>query len=83
MLSTDFLYKHKNNTTVAFSILAQDESPTRYVLDVMWFNISSKRPPWAMRAVEMITIEKADMVNWEQIPYDAIMSPPKFTETII
>lgn len=56
------LYKHKNNTDVAFKIININNIEQYVQLDVSWYNITSKHPFFIER--DSIKIKKSDLKNW-------------------
>lgn len=56
------LYKHKNNTDVAFKINQTKEDKNYLHLQISWYNIVSKPSFFIER--DSIKIKKSDLKNW-------------------
>lgn len=61
------LYKHKNNTDVAFKINQTKEDKNYLHLQISWYNIVSK--PFFIDYDE-IKIRKEDVKNWQIIKFN-------------
>lgn len=65
----DVLYKHANNTDVAFHVVRQslmDEDV--WELTVYWWNIGQCHKPWCMDVRQTIKVKESDRANWHSIP---------------
>ena len=61
------LYKHVNNTEVAFEILKQYyvKKKQLYKLHVVWWNVGCCHEPWCMQIKQKLEIKKADWQKWK------------------
>ena len=69
-MKNGILYRHKNNTTVAFEVLdsAYIKEKASYRLGIVWWNIGACHSPWNMGLdPEIIEIPVANVSNWEAI----------------
>jgi len=67
------LYKHINNTDVAIAILKQfyvKEKDT-WKLKVMWWNVSTKRPPYCTYIEQRIEIPNKNKKDWRIYEHDS------------
>lgn len=70
MWEEDCLYRHTNNTDVAFEIIHQREATDqsgRHELSVSWWNIGNCHKPWPMGISQTIYIKQDDVGNWNKM----------------
>jgi hypothetical protein len=64
----DCLYKHVNNTDVAFQAVYDNEETGE--LTVCWYNIGKCHAPRSMNIVQDIRIRAEDASNWKELPIE-------------
>lgn len=62
------LYKHKNNTDVAFEPVESTWNDDGCFLTIRWWNITNPES-WKFVATDNIFIKREDLPNWESIAY--------------
>lgn len=62
-MKTDKLYKHKNNTEVAFNPTYILEGDVGFYMEGQWYNIVSGVPK--LLETDAITIKRQDLDQWE------------------
>lgn len=68
MFYPNYLYKHVNNTDVAFEVIKKfyiRETQT-YKLRVGWWNVVPSHPPYPMRVFQAIEIPRSKAHDWVQ-----------------
>ena len=67
------LYRHANNTTVAFEIIKRFYVTETGVwkLKVAWWNIGSRHDPWPMLLTQKIQIPEARVAEWLPMGWNA------------
>ena len=64
----DCLYKHDNNTDVAFHVVHQQlMDGGDWQLVVYWWNVGECHKPWCMDIRQNITVKKADVGRWKPV----------------
>lgn len=64
----DCLYKHVNNTDVAFRALCDDQETGE--LTVYWYDIGQCHKPRPMNIIQDIRIKAEDVNNWKELPIE-------------
>ena len=63
--NSDCLYKHDDNTDVAFQVISEESDGQ---LLVYWYNVGSCHKPWPMNVMQNIVIKSEEKHKWHKMP---------------
>lgn len=74
MFNRMYLYKHVNNTDIAFRPIKTFFVTEKqlFKVKICWYNIGKCHKPWSMDIIETIEIKKEDKLNWK-LYYDLML----------
>ncbi len=78
-MRTDCLYRHINNTTVAFEVVKRFyvKEKKAWSLRVVWWNVGAAHDPWPLGVSQRITIPADALADWMPMEFHERGPAPK------